>query len=257
MTARAPASIGAPRTGRSLRRAWPGATAALLAVGVVAAMVAPPDRLQGNLQRLMYVHVPAAWLAYLAFAVTFAASLAWLWRRRPGADRLAAASAEVGVFFTGLALVLGSVWGKPVWGVWWTWDPRLVTTALLFFVYLGYLALRRAVGDPATRARRAAVLGVLAFVQVPIVHLSVVWWRALHQPPTVLKPGDPTIDHAMLAALLVNVIAFTALYLLLVVRRLELARIEDEVERALAEGGPPVAGAAVVPPGLREVRERG
>jgi heme exporter protein C len=257
MTARPPASTGAPRTARTLRRAWPGATAALLAVGVVAAMVAPPDRLQGNLQRLMYVHVPAAWLAYLAFAVTFAASLAWLWRRRSGADRLAAASAEVGVFFTGLALVLGSVWGKPVWGVWWTWDPRLVTTALLFFVYLGYLALRRAVADPAARARRAAVLGVLAFVQVPIVHLSVVWWRALHQPPTVLKPGDPTIDHAMLAALLVNVIAFTALYGLLVVRRLELARIEEEVERALTEGGPPVAGAAVVPPGLREVRERG
>jgi heme exporter protein C len=248
---------GAPRTARTLRRAWPAATAALLVVGVVAAMVAPSDRLQGNLQRLMYVHVPAAWLAYLAFAVTFAASLAWLWRRRPGADRLAAASAEVGVFFTGLALVLGSVWGKPVWGVWWTWDPRLVTTALLFFVYLGYLALRRAVADPAARARRAAVLGVLAFVQVPIVHLSVVWWRALHQPPTVLKPGDPTIDHAMLAALLVNVVAFTALYALLVARRLELARLQDELERALVEGEPRLAGAAVVPPNLQGVRERG
>jgi heme exporter protein C len=258
MTPDTPTPAEAATTARAPRRAWlPAATAGLLALGLAAAMAAPPDRLQGNLQRLMYVHVPAAWLAYLAFAVTFGASLAWLWRRRPGADRLAAASAEVGVFFTGLALVLGSVWGKPVWGVWWTWDPRLVTTALLLFVYLGYLALRRAVADPVARARRAAVLGVVAFVQVPIVHMSVVWWRALHQPPTVLKPGDPTIDHAMLAALLLNVAAFTVLYALLVARRLELARLEGEAERALAEGEPPLAGAAVVPPRLEGVRERG
>jgi heme exporter protein C len=257
MTAPTAASPGSPRTGPIPRRTWPAVTAALLILGMAAAMAAPPDRLQGDLQRLMYVHVPAAWLAYLAFAVTFGASLAWLLRHRPGADRLAAASAEVGVFFTGLALVLGSVWGKPVWGVWWTWDPRLVTTALLFFVYLGYLALRRAVADPEARARRAAVLGVLAFVQVPIVHLSVVWWRTLHQPPTVLKPGDPTIDHTMLAALLINVIAFTALYALLVAHRLELARLQDEAERALTEGEPPLAGAAVVPPKLEGVRKRG
>jgi len=258
VTAGTPASARATATARLGRWVWlPAATAVLLATGLAAAMAAPPDRLQGNLQRLMYVHVPAAWLAYLAFAVTFGASLAWLWRRRPGADRLAAASAEVGVFFTGLALVLGSVWGKPVWGVWWTWDPRLVTTALLLFVYLGYLALRHAVADPLARARRAAVLGVIAFVQVPIVHLSVVWWRALHQPPTVLKPGDPTIDHAMLAALLVNVAAFTALYVLLVARRLELARLEDEAERVLAEGEPPLAGAAVTPPRPEGMRERG
>ena len=249
MTAGTPTPARADPTPRPGRRSWQlVVTGGLLALGLAAAMTAPPDRLQGNLQRLMYVHVPAAWLAYLAFAVTFGASVAWLWRRRPAADRLAAASAEVGVFFTGLALVLGSVWGKPVWGVWWTWDPRLVTTALLFFVYLGYLALRRAVADPLARARRAAVLGVVAFVQVPIVHMSVVWWRALHQPPTVLKPGDPTIDHLMLAALLVNVVAFTALYALLVARRLELAWLEDEAERVLAEGEPPLAGAAVVPP---------
>jgi heme exporter protein C len=258
MTAATPTPSGAAPTARAGRRGrLPAATAVLLLLGLAAAMAAPPDRLQGNLQRLMYVHVPAAWLAYLAFAVTFGASLAWLWRRRPGADRLAAASAEVGVFFTGLALVLGSVWGKPVWGVWWTWDPRLVTTALLFFVYLGYLALRRAVADPLARARRAAVLGVVAFVQVPIVHMSVVWWRALHQPPTVLKPGDPTIDHAMLAALLLNVAAFTALYALLVARRLELARLQDDAERLLVEGEPPLAGAAVTPPRPEGMREHG
>ncbi len=236
------------------------AAAALLAVGIAAAMLAPPDRFQGNLQRLMYVHVPAAWLAYLAFGVTLVGSAGWLWRRTPGWDRLAAAAAELGVVFTGLTLVLGSIWGKPVWGVWWTWDPRLVTTALLFFVYLGYLALRRAIVDREARARRSAVLGVVAFVQVPIVHLSVVWWRSLHQPPTVLRPGDPTIDHRMLAALLLNVVAFTALFALLLRRRVELASLEEAADDAQAAADQPVAGAAVLAPqlekGLEEARDR-
>jgi heme exporter protein C len=137
-------------------------------------------------------------------------------------------------------------------GVWWTWDPRLVTTALLLFVYLGYLALRRAIGDREVRARRSAVLGVVAFVQVPIVHMSVVWWRSLHQPPTVLRPGDPAIDHRMLAALLVNLAAFTVVFLLLLRQRLRLERLRDELdaEAAVAAGELPVAGAAVAPPRL-------
>ncbi|SDM29354.1 heme exporter protein C [Lentzea albidocapillata subsp. violacea] len=230
-------------------RRLPIIAAVLLAVGLVAGLVAPPDRIQGNLQRLMYVHVPAAWLAFLGFAITFGASLAWLWRRKPRYDRLAASAAEVGVFFTGLAIVLGSVWGKPVWGVWWTWDPRLVTTALMFFVYLGYLALRRATLDPLVRARRAAVFGVLAFVQVPIVHMSVLWWRSLHQPPTVLKPGDPTIDHSMLAALLVNVLAFTAVFALFVRARVRLAVAQDEEDTLPG----PLAGDVVTAPRLEGV----
>ena len=241
---------------RLFGRRLPIAVAVVFAVGLVAAILAPPDRLQGDLQRLMYVHVPAAWIAFLSFAVTLAASVAWLWRREPRFDRVAAASAEVGVFFTGLAIALGSVWGKPTWGVWWTWDPRLVTTAVMFFVYLGYLALRRAVLDPTARARRSAVYGVVAFVQVPIVHLSVVWWRALHQPPTVLKPGDPSIDHTMLAALGINVLAFTLLYLLLLRARVRLAVAEEEREtRQLAEGLE-LAGSAVDAPRLeRTVRD--
>ncbi|WP_165475505.1 cytochrome c biogenesis protein CcsA, partial [Klebsiella pneumoniae] len=156
--------------------------------------------------------VPAAWLAYLAFALTLVASIGWLRTRRDRWDHLAVGAVEVGVFFTGLALVLGSVWGKPVWGVWWTWDARLVTTALLFLVYSGYLALRRGIDDPRVRADRAALLGIIAFVQVPIVHFSVVWWRTLHQPPTVLRPGDPTMDHTMLAVLLLNVVAYSAVF---------------------------------------------
>ncbi len=227
----------------------PNAVAVVAAAGLVAAMLAPPDRIQGDLQRLMYLHVPAAWVAYLSFAVTLGGSVAWLWRREPRFDRAAAASAEVGVFFTGLAIALGSVWGKPTWGVWWTWDPRLVTTALMFFVYLGYLALRRAVADRVSRARRSAVFGVVAFVQVPVVHLSVVWWRALHQPATVLRPGDPSIDHTMLAALLVNVLAFTLLYLLLMRARVRLAVAEEEQEARQADGTE-LAGSAVEAPRL-------
>ena len=233
---------------RFLTRHLTAVAAATMAAGLAAALTAPPDRLQGDLQRLMYVHVPAAWLAYLSFAITFGASVGWLWKRTPRLDRLAAASAEVGVFFTGLTIVLGSVWGKPVWGVWWTWDPRLVTTALMFFVYLGYLALRRATPEHDLRARRASVFGVLAFAQVPVVHMSVIWWRALHQPPTVLKPGDPSIDHWMLATLLLNLVAFTAVYAVLLRSRLRLADTEEALEAAedAASGG--LAGQAVTAP---------
>lgn len=233
---------------RFLARHLTASAAAAMVVGLAAALTAPPDSLQGNLQRLMYVHVPAAWLAFLSFAITFGASAGWLWKRRPRLDRIAAASAEVGVFFTGLAITVGSVWGKPVWGVWWTWDPRLVTTAMMFFVYLGYLALRRATLDPAVRARRAAVFGLLAFAQVPIVHMSVIWWRALHQPPTVLRPGDPTIDHVMLAALLLNVVAFTLVFLVLLRSRMRLAADREALETARegAVGG--LAGEAVTSP---------
>ena len=233
---------------RSLSRHLTTVAVLTMAAGLAAALTAPPDQLQGDLQRLMYVHVPAAWLAYLSFAITFGASAGWLWRRTARLDRLAAGSAEVGVFFTGLTIVVGSVWGKPVWGVWWTWDPRLVTTALMFFVYLGYLALRRATLDPTVRARRAAVFGVLAFAQVPVVHMSVIWWRALHQPPTVLKPGDPSIDHWMLAALMLNVLAFTAVYAVLLRSRIRLAADEEALEAAHDAATADLAGAAVTAP---------
>lgn len=233
------------------------ATGVLVLAGVAAALAAPPDRLQGDLQRLMYVHVPAAWLAYLSFGLTLAGSVAQLRRRQDRWDRLAASAAEVGVFFTGLAIVLGAIWGKPVWGVWWTWDPRLVTTAVLLFIYLGYLALRRATVDAAQRARRSAIFGIVAFVQVPVVHFSVLWWRSLHQPPTVLRPGDPTIDHSMLAALLVNVVAFTAVFVVALRLRMRLAREEAELAAATTAPGRPLAGSAVTAPTVKNHPEVG
>jgi heme exporter protein C len=197
--------------------------------GFVALAVVPPDATQGNVQRLMYVHVPAAWIAYLSFFVVFVGSVAYLKTKRTRWDRIAHASAEIGVVFTALTIVLGSLWGKPVWGVWWTWDPRLVTTAIMLLIYLGYLAVRRMPSTPAQRATWAAVVGVVGFADIPVVHMSVTWWRSLHQTASVLRPGDPTMAPVMLWTLLLSVVAFTTLYAYLMLARLRLERLEQRV----------------------------
>ena len=216
------------------------AAVVLLATSVIVSLaVVPPDAEQGHVQRLMYVHVPAAWLAYLSFTVVFVGSVGYLWTRRSRWDRLAAASAEIGVLFTALAIALGMLWGQPVWGTWWTWDPRLTTTALLLLIYIGYLAVRRLSDAPPQRARWSAVVGIVGFVDVPVVHLSVTWWRSLHQGPTVLRPDGPTLAPGMLAALLLGVVAFTLVYLALLVARLRVGRLE---ERAVAEALSPRLG---------------
>lgn len=166
---------------------------------------APEDAVQREAQRLMYLHVPTAWLAYLAFAVTALGSALFLWPRTRSMvwDRIAGASAELGVLFTALTLAMGSLWGKPVWGVWWAWDARLVTTAVLFFLYLGYLALRRIPsGDPIGAGKRNAIAALIAFVDVPIVHFSVEWWNTLHQGATIRLLGKSTMDPAMLPPLI-------------------------------------------------------
>jgi heme exporter protein C len=214
------------------------ALAATGASAVLSLAVAPPDAEQGNVQRLMYVHVPTAWLAYLAFLVVFVSSIAYLRTGRIRWDRMGAASAEIGVVFTALTIALGSLWARPVWGTWWTWDPRLTTTAILLLIYLGYLAVRRLSDSPARRARWAAVVGIVGFVDVPIVHLSVRWWRSLHQAPARLL-GVPDLAPAMGVALGVAVIAFTLVYLYLMALRLRIGRLED---RILAEALSPRLG---------------
>jgi heme exporter protein C len=214
------------------------ALAAAIASAVLSLVVSPPDAEQGSLIRLMYVHVPSAWVAYLAFGVVFVASLAYLITARTRWDRLAAASAEVGVLFTALTIVLGSIWAKPVWGTWWTWDPRLTTTAIMLLIYVGYLAVRRLPDNPARRARWAAVVGIVGFVDVPIVHLSVRWWRSLHQAPARLL-GVPDLAPAMGVALGIAFLAFTLLYLYLIALRLRVGRLE---ERVVAEALSPRVG---------------
>ncbi|GIU84123.1 MAG: heme exporter protein C [Acidimicrobiales bacterium] len=197
-------------------------------LGLVAS---PEDVTQGDSVRIMYVHVPSAIVAFGLFALTAVGSVAYLWKRSAWWDRLAAASAEVGVLFCGLTLVTGMLWGKPTWGVWWTWDARLTTTALLFLLYLGYLAVRSMPGTVEKRSRRSAVVGVVAFADVPVVHFSVDWWRSLHQPATITRL-DPTIDGLMLFTLVTGIITFVVTAAWLVTHRFRVEHLALEAEAA-------------------------
>jgi heme exporter protein C len=206
----------------------------LAALGLVAGLVmafgvAPREITQGNVQRIMYLHVPTVLVAYLAFAVVFVASIVYLWRRDPAADRLAHASAEIGVIFTGITIAAGAIWGKPTWGTWWTWDARLTSVAILFVMYLGYLLLRGMIEDGERAARYSAVLGIIAALDVPLVHFSVYWWRTLHQPPSLLRPGPASMPQAIVLALVVNIVAFALLYAYFMVKRVGVLRREEEV----------------------------
>lgn len=245
---------------RRLLRLYPGdrpllaASLATLAAGWLMALAwVPADGFQGDVQRLMYVHVPAAWTALGLFTVAFLASVRVLWRRSLSADHLAHAAIEAGVLFTALTLLLGALWGRPVWGVWWTWDPRLTTTAILLVLFLGYLALRAVFEDPQRRATVSAAVAVVSFGIVPVVHWSVVWWRSLHQGPTVLRLDGPALDGTMLATLLVNALAASLLAAWLVMRRVRLSRLEMRAENRelrgrIAEASP------LVPVSPRELR---
>jgi heme exporter protein C len=207
---------------------WLAALALLAGVGM-AFGVAPREITQGNVQRIMYVHVPTAFVGeYVAFGVLLLASVAFLLTRAEAVDRLAHASAEVGVLYLAVTIASGAIWGKPTWGTWWTWDARLTTVTVLFVTGLGYLLLRSAVEDRERGARLAAVLGIVAALNVPLVHFSVYWWRTLHQPPSLLKPGPATVPGSILAALLVNLAAFLLLYAYFVAKRARLLRDEAE-----------------------------
>jgi heme exporter protein C len=216
-----------PRRGLPLRWHAVATAVALLLLLYGAFVVAPQDRLQGPVQRIFYVHVPSAWIGMLAFMVVFVASIAVLVTRSRRWDRLAASSAEVGVVFTTGVLVTGPLWAKPVWGTYWSWDPRLTSYFVLWLLYLTYLALRSYVVDPARRARYSAVLGIVAFLDVPLVYVSVRWWRSLHPGPVVANREGPQLPGEMLAVLLVGIVAFTLLYLLLLRLRMANAARED------------------------------
>jgi len=223
---------------------------AAVAVGLWLALTAPPDALQGEYSRLLGIHPPAMWLAFLAFGVTAFGSIMWLIKKTNRWDRLAAASVEIGVIFTAIGLFTGMVWGQAVWGSPWDWqDPRLMSTAVMFFVYLGYIALRNAIDDPQVRARRSAILGAIAVVQVPLVYFSVNLFRTLHQTQSI-RPDGSTMPDEMLVAMLVNMAAFTLLYIALMAARLDVASAEADAPPESA-----VAGDAVRPPRLSEVED--
>ena len=212
-----------------MQRVLGGLAVGLLALGLLVGFgLAPRDAIQGNVQRIMYLHVPSILTAYVAIAVVLVGSIGYLWTRRPEWDRVAAAGGELTVCFTAITLATGSIWGKPTWGTWWTWDARLTATALLFVIYLGYLLLRAVVEDPERAAAYAAVLGIVGALDVPIIHFSVQWWRTLHQPATMLRPQAPSMDPTMLLALLVNLTAFLCTFAYLATRRYRLLRLEAE-----------------------------
>jgi heme exporter protein C len=199
-----------------------GLTAVLMAAGLyLAFFVAPPDYQQGESVRIMYVHVPSAWMALFVYTGIAAASAVALIWRHPLADLVAKASAPVGAGFTFLALLTGSLWGKPMWGTWWVWDARLTSMLVLFFLYLGHMAIMNAFEDPLRGFRSAAVLALIGFVNVPIIHFSVEWWSTLHQPSSILRMGGPAIHSSMLWPLLAMVLGFNFYYVTLLLLRVK------------------------------------
>jgi heme exporter protein C len=203
------------------------AGAGLIVTYIRAIFFTPTEALQGPPQKIFYIHAPSAWVAFLAFGLVGLASVLYLWLREDRLDRVAEASAEVGVVFTTVVLITGPLWGKPVWGTYWTWDARLTLTLFLWFIYVAYLVLRGAVDDRSTRARYSAVLGILGALLVPFIHLSVYLFRTLHPRPIVMKPSAPSLPGEMLTTLLLAFAAFTLLYIALLRARYRLAVERD------------------------------
>lgn len=211
---------------------------ALLCVGAglyLALVAAPSDEYQGNVQRIMYIHVPCAWNAYMAFVGVALFSVLYLITRHKIWDLMGAASASIGVLFTGITLLSGAIWGKPVWHVWWTWDARLTTTLILFLIYVGYLMLRNFLRDDSRLETYCAVLGIIGAVDIPIVHFSVVWWRTLHQPATVINPEGVKMHGLMLFTLLFNLFVFTLVYVYLFLKRFHLEALRWKKDRPLED----------------------
>ncbi len=206
-------------------------TLVLAALGVLYGLViSPPDANQSNAARLLYIHVPSAITAYLAFGVTALASVMVLWRKTEYWDILAGASAEIGIVFTVLCLATGMLWGRPIWGVYWTWDARLTTTALLLVLFIGYVALRRALAGNPKRAKWCAIAGIIAAIDVPIVHESTNWWVTLHQGQTVRLLGKSEIGGTMLFSLLIMMVAGMCGYVWMLIIRFRVGYLAERVD---------------------------
>ncbi len=197
-----------------------GLALVLLGTGLYLGLfIAPPDHQQGESVRIIFVHVPAAWMALFVYSLMAALSAVALIWKHPLADLLAKAAAPIGASFTFVALVTGSLWGQPMWGTWWVWDARLTSVLILFFLYLGYIALWQSFDDPVRAARAAAVLALVGFVNVPIIKFSVEWWNTLHQPASVMRVGGPAIHPSILIPLLIMGLGFMAYFLSLLILR--------------------------------------
>ncbi len=210
-------------------------TLALLSFSTYQALVvAPTEQTMGDVQRIFYYHVPSAWVAGLCFFVNFLASVAYLIKRSSNSDALAAASAEVGVVFCTIVLITGPIWARPVWGIWWTWDARLTTTLVLWLIYVSYLILRRFAAGSQTQVL-SAVLAVFGFLDVPIVYMSIRWFRTQHPSPVMGGGENSGLDPAMLHAFFWNLVAFTCVGIIFIAARYRLQKMENELESAHAQ----------------------
>ncbi|MEC7166256.1 MAG: cytochrome c biogenesis protein CcsA [SAR324 cluster bacterium] len=211
----------------------------LLACGLWVFVLAPTETEQGFVQKIMYIHVPSVIVTYLAFFVTFAFGIAYLWKRLLVFDRIAKVSAEIGLIFCAMVLLSGAIWGRPTWGTYWVWDARLTTTLLLFLIFLGYFLLRLSVQDREKEARFASVLGIIGFLDIPIVHKSVEWWRTLHQPSTLFKVEEgaakPAMPPELLYPLLASMFAMLLFYGYLMLLRWQMEENQDQLHEALAQ----------------------
>lgn len=219
-----------------------GVLLALTLGAVVAMLVAifiyvPTEATEGVVQRIMYYHIPSAWIAFFAFFVVFLCSILFLWKGDREWDIYAHASAEVGVLFCSLVLITGPIWAKPIWGTWWVWDARLTSTLVLWLIYVAYLMLRVQTDAGSTRAKYAAVVGIVGFLDIPLIHFSVLWWRTFHPKPKMITPEGfgAGMDTPMIVTLIVALGAFTLLYFLLMSQRVAIERMKDEVDRLKKE----------------------
>ena len=188
----------------------------------------PTEATMGVVQRIFYFHVPVAWVAFLAFFIVFLCSILYLWKRQSRWDVIASSAAEVGVVFTTLVLITGAIWAKPIWGVWWVWEPRLTTALVLWFIYVAYLLVRSYAAEESRGARFAAVVGIVGFIDVPIVAMAITLWRTQHPGPVIFEGG---LAPAMLLTLLVSIFAFTTLFVVLLMQRVSLKNSEEAVKR--------------------------
>ena len=209
-------------------------TALAFLIGMAAIFIyVPTEKMEGVVQRIMYFHIPAAWLAFFSFFIVVISSILFLWKKEREWDIYALASAEIGVIFCSLVLITGPIWARPIWGAWWVWDARLTSTLILWLIYVSYLMLRYQTETGSMRARFAAVLGIIGFLDIPFIHFSVLWWRTFHPPPKMISPEGlgAGMDTSMVVTLMLSLGAFTLLYFVLMGQRIKVEKMKDEVEQ--------------------------
>jgi len=200
----------------------------IIAALYMAFMFAPVERMMGAVQKIFYFHVASAWIAFFAFFITFVFSILFLVKQNFLFDDIAESSAEIGIMFCTIVLITGPIWARPIWGVWWTWDPRLTTTTILWFIYAGYIMLRKFIEEADKRAKFAAAIGIIGFIDVPIVFFSIRWWRTIH--PNVVQKGGGGLHPDMLKAMLFAILAFSVLYAAMMLKRVRIASLSRRID---------------------------